>query len=316
MQTMIVPMAPRSSHSFLFATSLPRAQRGAALFLLLLLVLVGAGTVFVSQLKSADLELEAQRKTAAALAEAKQALLGKAILDDGGVVVNPGRLPCPDQDNDGDAQGSVCSGPPFVGRLPWKTLNVGDIRDGSAERLWYVVDGNFRSGNGALNTTKAPTLVLNGMPVVAVVFAPGEVLAALGQNRATAGAPNPSLQRANYVEGFGTGASINTAAKSVTYNDQTIAITPNELFTAVTLRMAWELAKMNATPYAPSMNPSEPLQNLIKPTPIWSNNDWNNAVDIAGTNVTTTQVTLKFLNCGIVYVISGSGSVGMNQKAC
>jgi hypothetical protein len=54
---------------------------------------VSGGLVFVSRLKSAETELAAGRKTAAALAEAKQALLGYAALDPDGNVTNPGRLP-------------------------------------------------------------------------------------------------------------------------------------------------------------------------------------------------------------------------------
>ena len=32
----------------------------------------------------------------------------------------------------------------IIGRLPWKTFGLPDLRDGSGERLWYALSPNFR----------------------------------------------------------------------------------------------------------------------------------------------------------------------------
>jgi hypothetical protein len=165
------------------------AQQGAALLILLLLLLVLAGTVFVSQLKTVDVELEAQRKTAAALAEAKQALLGYAVKD----ANRPGSLPCPDANNDGEAKvpddysGQACK--VTVGRLPWKTLGLSDLRDGSGERLWYALSPKFSANNtAALNSAELGKITIKDSAgnalndgggatgAIAVVIAPGSTL--------------------------------------------------------------------------------------------------------------------------------------------
>ena len=56
--------------------------------------------------------------------------------------LQPGRFLCPDVDNDGSAEDSNCEN--YVGRLPYKTLETEDLREGSGERLWYVLSPNFR----------------------------------------------------------------------------------------------------------------------------------------------------------------------------
>lgn len=284
-------------------------ERGAALFLVLLLLLVGGGLVFVSQLKSASVELEAQAKTAAALAQAKQALLGHALLDPGGTNSNPGRLPCPDQDNDGDSEGAACAAP-YLGWFPWRTLGTGDLRDGSNERLWLIVDGAFRSGGGALNTTHEPTLTLDGQPVVAILFAPGPVLNRLGQVRPVTGPFSAVTTYPNYLEGISASpVAVTTAPTSDTHNDRVLALTARELFTAVTQRMARELAQTNPPPY-----PAGTFAGLAKPA-IWSANKWDDAVDPAS-SVTTSTITLKFKNCAIVYTITGPHAVQRSEPSC
>lgn len=292
---------------------LPRGQRGAALFILLLLILVGAGTVFVSRLKSADVDLNSQRKTATALAEAKQALLGESVHDNFAVPpkLNPGRLLCADEDNSGTAPGSVCTNP-YIGRIPWKTLGLVDVREGAGERLWYVVDNAFRSNGNPMNTTIWPTLTLNGRPVVAVIFAPGVALSMLHQDRATSGSPNPSLIYTNYLESFSASPSpaVATAPVSATFNDRLIGITPEELFTGVTLRIVKELAQSRGSP---SYNPADGIAGLTPPA-TWTDNKWDLAVDYS--SVTSSQIVIKFKHCAIVFTIAGPNTVALAPRSC
>ena len=182
-------------------------QRGAALLIAMLIVVLGLVTLLTFRSDRKAPEMEAQRKTALALAQAKETLLGRAALDNGGIS-NPGRLPCPDRINNGDAPGNACvnstlnPNPNLVGRVPWRTLAMGDIRDEASERLWYIVDNNFGSASAAMNTTIQPTLTFNGQPIVAAIIAPGITLSALAQNRSTSGSPPPSNIYTNYLESY------------------------------------------------------------------------------------------------------------------
>jgi hypothetical protein len=89
-----------------------------------------------------------------ALAQAREALVAYAAGRPISSWVGPGYLPCPDLDDDGWAE-STCgsqsgdSGQESrLGRLPWKTLGLPDLRDGYGERLWYAVSSKHK---GLLN---------------------------------------------------------------------------------------------------------------------------------------------------------------------
>ncbi len=180
---------------------LPHKQRGAVLMIMLVIVVMGAAAYLVSSLSASALKNARQETTAAALAQAKEALIGYAVKDSN----RPGELPCPDIDNDGqltmnvDYIGNQCVN--LLGRLPWKTLGLPDLRDATGERLWYAVSNPFHANSPAvLNSDTAGTITIrnsagdilydggtNVTGAVAVIIAPGEVLqrqgAALPQNR-------------------------------------------------------------------------------------------------------------------------------------
>jgi len=187
------------------ARSLPRQQRGALLILLVIALGVLAVTLFVGMLSSSAIQNERDKKTAAALAEAKAALIGFAVgVDLTTTSQRPGDLPCPDLNNDGVAETSCgnangSTGQNLrIGRLPWKTLGLTDLRDGDGERLWYAVSNNFKNNSrttctsqgqpGCLNSDSKGTITIrdsNGQIIydgsastgaVAVVISPGAVL--------------------------------------------------------------------------------------------------------------------------------------------
>jgi hypothetical protein len=201
------------------------------------------------------------------LAQAKDALIGNAASD-----INladhhyPGSLPCPDTDDDGAADaggGSEC--PQYIGRLPWKTLGLPDLRDASGERLWYTLSRNVRryAAVRPLNSDTQGTLNVAGSFAagnqIAIVFAPGRAIS--GQSRSTAQtAPCPSwtpvntsvaesLCAKNYLEGTNDnpspGAAPNVAYQSsdagIDFNDQLITISHDQLFATVEKRVAREI---------------------------------------------------------------------------
>ena len=127
----------------------PRRQGGQVLLALLLLGLVlGAGSLLASGALRARAEAQAHARSIAALAEARSALIGYAISyaerhPDAGY----GFLPCPDRDNDGSTDLGACGarGHFTLGRLPWRTLGLPELRDGWGECLWYAVSGSAQS---------------------------------------------------------------------------------------------------------------------------------------------------------------------------
>jgi hypothetical protein len=129
-------------------------QTGGVLILMTFIIALVIIAYFLQALDPARLKLEQDKKTYQSLANAKEALLAYASEPITGAIngalltcnyncPRPGDLPCPDIDNDGaaDPPCSVNS----IGRLPWKTMGVGDIRDGAGERLWYAVSNQYRN---------------------------------------------------------------------------------------------------------------------------------------------------------------------------
>ena len=103
-------------------------QRGVALIIVLVLLLIGVGAAIFVYMRPASQSIERDKVTAAALARAKDALIGYAASYD----TLPGALPCPDLDNNGQldlgpdynlaAATNKCVN--YIGRLPWKTLGL------------------------------------------------------------------------------------------------------------------------------------------------------------------------------------------------
>ena len=234
--------------------------------MLLVVMLIGmaAALLVYGMVDTDSLVLQRNNNVAAAFEQAKQALIGRAVVD----LNRPGSLPCPDIDNDGVLtlnvdyfSGGVCAR--LIGRLPWRTLGLPDLRDDAGERLWYALSDMFSDNAvaGPLNSDtqgnrtvyRDSTAVTLTSQAVAVIFAPGTTLA--GQIRdgsavmcSTTGTTIArTLCAANYLEATG-GANNATIAgpyiearRSATYNDQLFVITTSELIPPVEQRVALEL---------------------------------------------------------------------------
>ena len=228
-----------------------RGQRGFAIIAILLLLALMSAYLIANGLSrtSAELSNERERHSMDALRQAKAALIAYAASDQwqqykscGTLPVpcsfQPGALLCPDTDDDGDSQG-ICSGAVNrIGRLPWKTLGIDDLRDASGERLWYALSSNFRKlpGTTVINSdTQGQLTVIGAAPasqVVAIVFAPGVALQGQIRDPANAIAHNDP---ASYLEGFNAGYDTftTTALPSDTFNDRLIVITQADLMSVV-----------------------------------------------------------------------------------
>lgn len=223
-------------------------QRGQALIIVLVLLAVGATALIFTLATPATTTIENDKKTAAALAQGRDALIGYAAADN-----RPGSLPCPDINNNGSAEspiptdcpGYVAGSSVYVGRLPWRTLRLPDLRDGSGERLWYAVSREFARnssscGSCPLNSDTSGLLTVSGSAsgIIAIVFSAGAVVNA--QVRDTVN----ENTAANYLEGGnenGATTSIFFASSTSSFNDKLLTITSDDLFSVVTMRVAREV---------------------------------------------------------------------------
>lgn len=185
-------------------------------------------------LSSANLSgprVRADLVTSEALAQAKAALLARAATTS----TRPGSLPCPDFDDDGVDLNGSCAYANTIGRLPWKTLGLFDLRDGDNNRLWYVLATELRNGSASkINPGTPLSLSLDGtVNIAAIVFSPGPQLA--GQEGRSSNNVKDYLDGANqdsdpdnqYISG----------PTSTSFNDRTVAISRSELFEIVNRRI-------------------------------------------------------------------------------
>jgi hypothetical protein len=208
-----------------------------AIALVLLVLVAGGAGAFMTILAPIAHSGSGERAESQAGADARQALIGRAAVDDN----RPGSLPCPDTDNDGIAQllsGNAC--PSYVGRLPWRTLGLPDLRDASGERFWYALSPSLRDDESAepINSATPGQLRISGADprtdVAAVLIAPGPALD--GQRRT----PASENDRTQYLErGNADGDNdYEMAPASAAFNDRVTPIMRAHLFNAVEWRVA------------------------------------------------------------------------------
>jgi type II secretory pathway pseudopilin PulG len=137
-------------------------QDGSAPALLLVALSLAVAASLAVPIAGDAVRSARERASERALAAAREALLAYATGRPIDPIVGPGYLPCPDLDNDGWAE-STCGSQSGdsgqaqrLGRLPWKTLGIPELRDGHGERLWYAVSSKHK---GLLNCTVSATCV-------------------------------------------------------------------------------------------------------------------------------------------------------------
>ena len=257
-------------------------QRGAALLIFALVMTIAALSTVLAGLNSATQANQRNLITSNALAQAKEALIGYAA----SVPLNPARpgdLPCPDVDNDGDAENACgnASGSTGqnlrLGRLPWRTLGLPDLRDGNGERLWYVVSNKFKRNTrttctspgmtGCLNSDTSGTItvrnsdgfiVANGTGstgAIALIISAGGALTrqdgvvqirdVANENTASnyldigQGEDNATFVDSN-TDGFINGV-VRDANNNIVVNDRVLAITADNLMPVLEQRVAGEV---------------------------------------------------------------------------
>lgn len=252
------------------------SQRGAALLIFALLLIIGLlGTLF-SHLNSTTQATQRTQVTQEALAQAKEALLAYAATHD-----RPGVLPCPDTNNDGSGNPDGDLGCySRIGRLPWRQLKLPDLRDGNGERLWYAVSAEFAnvpSGQVVNNEESTGLINLCGstgcgdaspIPIpsatapyptanlAAIVFSAGVPLSGNNRQDGVDMTPDPAInvdpakKALNYLDsatldsktfsnssGSSNGNDFVAANQSGTFNDLLLPLSAVEVFANVNKRM-------------------------------------------------------------------------------
>ncbi|MHB1358844.1 MAG: hypothetical protein ACYCWC_04605 [Rhodocyclaceae bacterium] len=213
-----------------------RNQRGAALLIFLVLLVMGGLTYLVSSFSPEAIEARRAQATNTALVQARDALTGYALQyrDAEASQGRPNRmygyLPLPDlgstRNTNVDCMQEGCDAntpanitcapdpnniyPTMVGRLPWRTLGTGPLRDGHGECLWLIVS-SLHLRKHCSSPTLPPmnwdtlgqldVVVANGTNAlvsalssaherpVAIIFSPGPPLP--GQDRSPPSSPPP-----------------------------------------------------------------------------------------------------------------------------
>lgn len=227
---------------------------------MVVILIVGASTILLSTLTNSNPRMARDNITADALAKAKEALIAYAISSEnkGGATARPGNFPCPDTDAPGIAgYGDENVIPPCVagaiGRLPWKTLGLPELKDSEGEPLWYALSGNFRKAMGTINSDTTGTLQVYdrdgitlltqpGSEAVAIVFSPGRIVGVQQRNtnidKITA---SNYLEAANGRDNSTTNGPFITADKSDSFNDRLIIIRTRDFMPIIEKRIAKEL---------------------------------------------------------------------------
>lgn len=242
---------------------------GAALLLLISMLAVMLSLALIGAYGSQRNSARQAEVTANALTQARLSLIAWSLSQKatGYNKSRPGELPCPDLHTPGDenagwpasTSGDTCNTQARrIGRLPWNTLGLPKLVDGSGETLWYMVVSPFNDSNtAALNSSTPRPYSLRAYAqggsaaypaAIAIVFAPGSVLN--GQSRSTS---TQQSAPTNYLERYGSynNASTNPATlrlngpladasgKSLV-NDQLVIITAADLLPKVLQRAVAE----------------------------------------------------------------------------
>jgi hypothetical protein len=214
-------------------------QKGAALILLVFLLALIFTAFMLHSTSSDEYKVERDLKTSKVLEEAKSALLGWSAAQD-----SPGQLPCPE---DVALIGSATEGVaqltcvlPAIGRLPWRTLGLGEIQDANNDKLWYVISDGFRTP--PINTSSVAQLSVDGIPnsAVAIIFSVGRPLGSQSRPMPTASSPPNISQYLDLVNNAGTASFVSTGNAN-NFNDRLMTVTKAQLFESVTRRILGEI---------------------------------------------------------------------------
>lgn len=208
-------------------------QRGMALIVLLFLIGLAGTTYIVKNFDATAARIKRDQRTTEALEEAKAAIVAWSLMQ-----TVPGRLPCPEDTaaigtaNEGqEASGSCSNSQPSVGRLAWRTLGLGDLRDGNGDRLWYVISPGFR--NSPINSDTTPQITADGAQAAAIVFSAGPALGTQSRPVPSAGSPPIASDYLDTPNSTANQTAFVSTPQSDTFNDRMLMIKIDDFIPAV-----------------------------------------------------------------------------------
>ncbi|MFA6041853.1 MAG: type II secretion system protein [Methylophilus sp.] len=277
----------------MYATHHQTKQQGLLMLVVVIIIALLSSAYVLRHYNVAAQQRAQDKKTMLALAVAKQALLAyaaepisalpnKALLTCGTNCIRPGDLPCPDTSNNGEAGTKCNSQSTRLGRLPWKTLGVDDLRDGAGERLWYAVSNQYKNNHRvlSLNSDSLATISLRNAEgvlindagadsgLVALIIAPGRVLTRADGLRQYRSPANINLAQhyldialnednADFVDGTDNGFVIANKHNQSNINDVILPISRDEINVAMESRVLLEVRQ--AMQYFYKVNAYYPL---------------------------------------------------------
>lgn len=292
----------------------PDKQKGAVLILMFTAMIITATTFILSAINNRSPQVQDRINKQIEMVKIKEQLLGYALnyADYNTVDRGPGRLPCPDTNNDANGQ-MDCSGR-TLGRLP-RSINpagagptpLSDRYANLDQQFWYAVSPGFRENVGVLNSNVTNFLTLDGANgFAALIISPGLAL----DSQARPGGNQISAYLETATADTATVFISEHATDSTLFNDSIITITGEEVMTYATLRAAQEFKRLMLTHLAVPLNilPVDltALQLILTTlgAPIWFFNDnWSSAIE-SYTPTSLTDTTLKFYNCDVIYTIN------------
>lgn len=232
--------------------AIPSRQRGMVAALLISLLVLG-GLLFVFSSRGfTTVRVDRERATNEALAQAKDALIAYAVSHP----TRPGQLPCPDVNNDG-AEDLAASCTSLIGRLPWITLGLPDLRDDSGERLWYAVSADFGNGSvvplnsdAAYGSTHTSLSLVGTTPaanVVAIVLSAGATLTRADGRAQTRGCgatcdPRDFLDIVGSEDNIYENRIFVSASRRPSFNDTLVPVLSDDIMRLVERRAAREIS--------------------------------------------------------------------------
>lgn len=243
-------------------------QQGAALIVLIFIIGLAFTAYVINTYRPLSINSERNKETAQALIEAKAALIGWSVKNNEA----PGRLPCPEDTSkigtEQEGQASSNCSLPAIGRLPFKTLGVGDLRDGNKDRLWYVISEGFRATTSGtyINSDTPAQLTVDGVAnsAVAIVFSPGTPIGTQQRIIPTSANPPNVSDYLDLNNNDGDNIFI-TSSPSAEFNDRLLTISHQDLFLPVEKRVLRDVKSCLDT-YAANSNNKYPWATPINTT--------------------------------------------------
>ncbi len=301
--------------------SYPRTgrQQGVVLIAFFLVLFAVAASVLISALNARGVTRDLNRNNQ--LADAKQALIAFALSVPDLYNMGPGRLPCPDTDNDGGPNSPCAANTP--GRLPAivtltapSTFVISPIAAGTDQQFWYAVSPAYKMNPAQiLNANSNGQLTLDATnDIVAVIIDAGPVLA--GQTRSNNVATN-YLEDSNAV---GTNFVSTLPAGPAAMNDRIVTIRRLELMSVMTPKVVMDIKRVLDAGFVANGNsyPSDQVafEAAIVADAGWLEfNQWHTTATYSW--LADDKASMQFQGCQILFTIEfGSDVIERDVNRC